>query len=89
VGKGLQRYKGNLWRESNGFCRYCKRKMKRTGKKVTQDYFTVDHVVSERDGGVTNYENLAACCLRCNNLKGHGTVEQLMDRLLKLGIKVD
>lgn len=88
MGRCLKKFKGNLWRESNGFCFYCKRKMKRSGKKVTQDFFTVDHIIPECDGGQTNYDNLAACCHRCNNLKGDGTVEQLLGKLLKLGIKV-
>ncbi len=36
---------------------------------------TIDHVVPRSRGGQDSWENLVACCLRCNNAKG--------DRLLR------
>lgn len=34
---------------------------------------TVDHVVPRSRGGADSWENLVACCLRCNNVKGDRT----------------
>jgi 5-methylcytosine-specific restriction endonuclease McrA len=43
-------------------CAYC-------GKAAS----TIDHVVPRSRGGEDSWENLVACCLRCNNLKGDRT----------------
>jgi 5-methylcytosine-specific restriction endonuclease McrA len=43
-------------------CAYC-------GKAAT----TIDHVQPRSRGGVDSWENLVACCLRCNNVKGDRT----------------
>lgn len=34
---------------------------------------TIDHVVPRSRGGADSWENLVACCLRCNNAKGDRT----------------
>lgn len=34
---------------------------------------TIDHVVPRSRGGADSWENLVACCLRCNNVKGDRT----------------
>lgn len=34
---------------------------------------TIDHVVPRSRGGSDSWENLVACCLRCNNVKGDRT----------------
>ncbi|MCU1573251.1 MAG: endonuclease family protein [Micrococcaceae bacterium] len=47
-------------------CAYC-------GKSAT----TVDHVQPKSRGGAESWENLVACCLRCNNLKGDHTPGEL------------
>ncbi|CEA09841.1 CRISPR-associated endonuclease Cas9 [Arthrobacter saudimassiliensis] len=47
-------------------CAYC-------GKAAA----TVDHVVPKSRGGGDSWENLVACCLRCNNAKGDKTLKQL------------
>jgi 5-methylcytosine-specific restriction endonuclease McrA len=47
-------------------CAYC-------GKSAT----TVDHVQPRSRGGADSWENLVACCLRCNNLKGDHTPGEL------------
>lgn len=46
-------------------CAYC-------GSHAT----TVDHVLPRSRGGPQTWENLVACCLRCNNLKGSRTPEE-------------
>ncbi len=37
---------------------------------------TVDHVLPRSRGGRDTWENLVACCLRCNNHKGDRTPEE-------------
>ncbi|OJX67053.1 MAG: HNH endonuclease [Micrococcales bacterium 73-13] len=34
---------------------------------------TIDHVLPRSRGGADSWENLVACCLRCNNAKGDRT----------------
>lgn len=47
-------------------CAYC-------GKAAS----TVDHVLPKSRGGADSWENMVACCLRCNNAKGDRTLNQL------------
>ncbi len=37
---------------------------------------TLDHVVPRSRGGRSSWENLVACCYRCNNSKGDRTPEE-------------
>ncbi|GAB2692229.1 HNH endonuclease [Thalassiella azotivora] len=52
-------------------CAYC-------GRSAT----TVDHVLPRSRGGRDTWENLVACCVRCNNTKGNRTPEEMGWRLL-------
>lgn len=47
-------------------CAYC-------GRTAT----TVDHVHPRSRGGADSWENLVACCLSCNNVKGDRLLSQL------------
>jgi 5-methylcytosine-specific restriction endonuclease McrA len=47
-------------------CGYC-------GKTAT----TIDHVQPRSRGGADSWENLVACCLRCNNVKGDRTPSEM------------
>lgn len=47
-------------------CAYC-------GRGAT----TIDHVLPRSRGGADSWENLVACCLRCNNLKGDRTPQEM------------
>ena len=38
---------------------------------------TVDHVLPRSRGGADSWENLVACCLRCNNVKGDRTPTEM------------
>jgi 5-methylcytosine-specific restriction endonuclease McrA len=38
---------------------------------------TIDHVLPRSRGGADSWENLVACCLRCNNLKGDRTPQEM------------
>ncbi|MGV8970557.1 MAG: HNH endonuclease [Microbacteriaceae bacterium] len=43
---------------------------------------TIDHVIPRSRGGKDTWENLVACCLKCNNLKGDRTPAEMHWRLL-------
>jgi len=53
-------------RRDNHRCGYC-------GKAAT----TIDHVQPRSRGGKDTWENLVACCLRCNNMKGDRTPQEM------------
>jgi 5-methylcytosine-specific restriction endonuclease McrA len=38
---------------------------------------TIDHVLPRSRGGADSWENLVACCLRCNNLKSDRTPQEM------------
>lgn len=38
---------------------------------------TIDHVQPKSRGGQDSWENLVACCLKCNNNKGHKTLGEI------------
>jgi len=38
---------------------------------------TIDHVIPRSRGGADSWENLVACCLRCNNMKGDRTPQEM------------
>ncbi|MFD2756995.1 HNH endonuclease [Gulosibacter faecalis] len=57
--------KGVLRRDDN-CCAYC-------GRFAN----TIDHVQPRSRGGRDTWENLVACCLRCNNVKGDRTPEEM------------
>ncbi|WP_066040883.1 HNH endonuclease [Herbiconiux solani] len=53
-------------RRDNQRCGYC-------GASAT----TIDHVHPRSRGGKDTWENLVACCLRCNNVKGDRTPAEM------------
>lgn len=57
--------RGVLRRDASS-CAYC-------GKHAA----TIDHVLPRSRGGADSWENLVACCLRCNNLKGDRTPQEM------------
>jgi 5-methylcytosine-specific restriction endonuclease McrA len=44
-------------------CQFC-------GRALPASELTLDHVIPRSRGGHTDWDNLVACCHRCNNLKG-------------------
>jgi 5-methylcytosine-specific restriction endonuclease McrA len=43
---------------------------------------TIDHIMPRSRGGKDTWENLVACCLKCNNIKGDRTPGEMNWRLL-------
>jgi 5-methylcytosine-specific restriction endonuclease McrA len=57
-------------------CQYCQR-------ILPSSELTLDHVVPRSRAGETTWENLVACCHRCNNHKGGRTPEEAGMRLVR------
>jgi 5-methylcytosine-specific restriction endonuclease McrA len=50
-------------------CQFC-------GRTLPASDLTLDHVIPRSRGGHTDWDNLVACCHRCNNLKGDRLPEE-------------
>ena len=57
-------------------CQYC-------GRTLPSSELTLDHVIPRSRSGETAWDNLVACCHRCNNVKGDRTPEEAGLRLLR------
>jgi 5-methylcytosine-specific restriction endonuclease McrA len=57
-------------------CQYCER-------VLPSSELTLDHVTPRSRGGESNWENLVACCHRCNNRKGNRLPEEAGMRLIR------
>jgi hypothetical protein len=76
-GRALRFTNRFVWERDDYHCMYC-------GKKITSKAdLTTDHVIPRSLGGKTIYENMVACCRKCNERKDNKTPEQAHMRLLK------
>ena len=57
-------------------CQFC-------GRVLPASELTLDHVMPRSRGGRSSWENLVACCYRCNNRKGDRTPEEAGLRLVR------
>ncbi|MCW1249492.1 HNH endonuclease [Acaricomes phytoseiuli] len=70
--EGVPLSRRGVLRRDEHRCAYC-------GKAAS----TIDHIQPKSRGGADSWENLVACCLRCNNLKGDHTPAE-MDWVLRI-----
>jgi len=61
-GRSVPVSRRGVLRRDNHRCAYCQ-----------QSASTIDHVIPRSRGGGDIWENLVACCLKCNNIKGDRT----------------
>ncbi len=59
----------NILLRDRNTCQFC-------GAAFPSSELTLDHVVPRSRGGRSSWENLVACCYRCNNNKGDRTPEE-------------
>ena len=76
-----------VYEKYNGHCTYC-------GKPITIKDMQVDHILSKRNGGTNDIDNLNPSCRLCNHYKRAAGIETfrndllggLLDRLMKIYI---
>ena len=66
----------NIFYRDNGQCQYC-------GVAMRQGEFTLDHVLPSSRGGKTTWDNVVACCSKCNCKKGDKTPKEAGMKLAK------
>lgn len=59
----------NVYARDGYLCQYC-------GVPGTKSELSLDHVLPRSRGGVTSWENITTCCVRCNREKGARTPEE-------------
>lgn len=57
-------------------CQYC-------GDDYAPEELTIDHIIPKSRGGSTKWDNVVACCKKCNNQKGHKTLRESGMKLIK------
>ena len=67
----------NILMRDRHVCQYC-------GKTGQSASLTLDHVIPRSRGGETAWENLVACCHKCNNRKGSRTPEEANMKLARV-----
>ena len=65
-GRAVPVSRRGVLRRDNQRCGYC-----------ASSATTIDHVMPRSRGGADSWENLVACCLRCNNVKGDRTPQEM------------
>jgi len=66
----------NLLLRDRYTCQFC-------GSTLPAHELTLDHVIPRSRGGRTDWDNLVACCHKCNNLKGDRLPEEAGLKLLR------
>jgi 5-methylcytosine-specific restriction endonuclease McrA len=66
----------NILLRDHSTCQYC-------GKHYAPAELTLDHVHPRSRGGDSTWDNLVACCKRCNHRKGNRTPEEAGMHLLR------
>lgn len=59
----------NLFARDGHRCQYC-------GRNGSHSQLSIDHVLPRSRGGATTWENVVACCVRCNVKKGGRTPQE-------------
>jgi len=77
----------NIFERDDYSCQYCGAKPPRGRKEalkwMEKTSLNLDHVVPRSRGGKTTWENLVACCFKCNSKKRNHTLEELGWKLKK------
>jgi 5-methylcytosine-specific restriction endonuclease McrA len=68
--------RANVLLRDNSECQYCRVKLERKN-------FTFDHILPVSQGGKTNWKNIVACCVPCNQKKKDRTPYQSGMKLIR------
>jgi hypothetical protein len=66
----------NIFRRDENTCQYCSCKLDSTNA-------TIDHILPRSRGGKHKWDNVVACCLKCNRKKGDRTPSEAKMNLLR------
>ena len=66
----------NLFARDNNQCQYCLR-------VFPSSQLSIDHVMPRSQDGQTTWENVVACCVKCNTKKGGRTPQQANMKLMR------
>lgn len=66
----------NIYARDHNTCQYC-------GKHHSSSELSLDHVVPRSQGGLSTWQNLVCCCVKCNAKKGGQTPEQAHMKLVR------
>lgn len=69
--------KHNVFVRDGHVCQYC-------GVKFEQRKLSLDHIIPESRGGLTNWENCVASCHPCNLIKDNRTPQEAKMHLIKI-----
>ncbi len=61
--------RANIYARDHHRCQYC-------GQRSPTSQLTYDHVIPVARGGNKSWENIVACCIKCNRKKGNRTPEE-------------
>jgi 5-methylcytosine-specific restriction endonuclease McrA len=76
VFSGFSPNRKNVCIRDDNTCQYC-------AKKLPLVELTIDHVMPRSRGGKNEWDNLVACCKKCNQKKGSKTPEEASMTLLQ------
>lgn len=74
--KKLRPTKNSIYNRDNGICQY-------TGKKLSKNNCSIDHMIPKSRGGKNTWENMVLCDKRINNKKGSKLPEECNLKVLK------
>jgi 5-methylcytosine-specific restriction endonuclease McrA len=70
----------NLFARDGHCCQYC-------GQHLPASQLSIDHVIPRSRGGLTSWDNVVCCCLRCNSRKGGRTPHEARMKLIRTPAK--
>jgi 5-methylcytosine-specific restriction endonuclease McrA len=70
----------NIFARDCNRCQFC-------GEKFPTSELSLDHVTPRSQGGLSTWQNLVCCCVRCNARKGGRTPRQAHMRMIQTPVK--
>jgi len=74
--QGVKLNRRNIFARDKNHCQYC-------GKHFSTSELSLDHLIPRSLGGVSSWDNLVCCCVRCNAHKGGRTPVQAHMKLIR------
>ena len=66
---GVKLTRTNIFIRDRGRCQYC-------NKQLSRQKLTIDHIIPSSKGGKTLWQNVVACCAKCNTKKGNKSLKE-------------